>query len=304
MKDVFFQSYHAGVNGCLLEDLNAIGVTVYMPNSSWGKISFFAENNQYNFPNIRFISYEGFLKLPPLAMIIPCTQLLDDMLRLENDRGNIDEIINLTAQDDYGKYIQNSKFTLSHDLIYHRENKGIRMLYFNKPYGVPEIEKDYTKCFSEKQVKCYISDLHSYGPYKEGADLTDEFNSKYPIKQYGHSERDGMLNRLQLFNELSNSMFTLCFKASETWGQGVNESMLLGTPTIHYRKFLTSMFKDYLITEDTAIICDNVDEAIERIKTMTLNEYETMCVQARTMSELLTSNEPRRKQLAWFLSKI
>jgi hypothetical protein len=305
MNSVFFTGYHVAVNSCLLEDLNELGITVYMPDSNWGRISFFADNHQYNYPNIRYITYNEFLKLQRIAIIIPCTQLLNDMLKLEEDRGNIDAVIHLTAQDNYGQYIKDAQYLLSHDLIYHRESKAIKMLYFNRPAGVPEIEKNYTNAFNNRDINSYISDLHSYGPYKVGADLADEFARKWPnTKFYGHLERDGMLDRKVLLTLVSQSMFTLCFKSSETWGQGVNESMLLGTPTIQYKPFLTSMFSNYLITDDTAIIVNSVDEAIDRITKMSFDEYETMCVQAKTMSELLTSSEPRRKQLSWFLNKI
>lgn len=37
---------------------------------------------------------------------------------------------------------------------------------------------------------------------------------------------------------------------------------------------------------------------------MTIEQYETLCMQAQTIAEIFTSKEPRQKQLKWLLSKI
>jgi len=306
MRDIFFINYHVGVDQALLDDLEAVGCTVYMPANNWGRISFYADCLQFKNPNIKFITYEEFLALPRLAMIIPCCQLLNDMNKLEADRGGQDAVIYITAQDDYGKYIKSADYVMSHDLIFHRQNKAkYKMLYLNRPSWTPEVEKDFELAYQNKRINSYISDFHTHPPYLDGARMADEFASKYgEVKFYGHLEREGIIPRTQLFNEILSSMFTLCFKGSETWGQGVLESMLLETPVILYKPFLTSMFSEYLVNEDTAIIVDSVDDALNKVKSISLEEYETLGVQARAMAELLTSPEPRRKQLSWFLNKI
>ena len=63
------------------------------------------------------------------------------------------------------------------------------------------------------------------------------------------------------------------------------------------------MFKEYLITDDTAIIGDTVEEIIEKINNLTFEQYESMCWQAHTMSNLFCADLPRQKQLKWLLDK-
>jgi len=101
-----------------------------------------------------------------------------------------------------------------------------------------------------------------------------------------------------------NSMFTLSPKRRETWGQNVNESMLMGVPVIVFENTLNSTFTEYLLTKDNAIIAKDATDAINQINALTFEQYETLCIQARTMSELYCSAEPRINQLKWFLSKI
>jgi len=80
--------------------------------------------------------------------------------------------------------------------------------------------------------------------------------------------------------------------------------MLMGVPVIVFENTLNSTFTEYLLTKDNAIIAKDATDAINQINALTFEQYETLCIQARTMSELYCSAEPRINQLKWFLSKI
>jgi len=205
---VFFPNYHIAVNQTFVSDVIATGNEIYQPAEDWRgeHISFFASSE----PNSKHITYQEWLEMPPMAVVIPCEQHIEDMKRAVAERGNIDTIDN--------------------------------------PDGWPQ------------------------------PPLTHEL--------------------------IINSMFTLSPKRRETWGQNVNESMLMGVPVIVFENTLNSTFTEYLLTKDNAIIAKDATDAINQINALTFEQYETLCIQARTMSELYCSAEPRINQLKWFLSKI
>jgi len=193
---VFFPNYHIAVNQTFVSDVIATGNEIYQPAEDWRgeHISFFASSE----PNSKHITYQEWLEMPPMAVVIPCEQHIEDM----------------------------------------KDN----------PDGWPQ------------------------------PPLTHEL--------------------------IINSMFTLSPKRRETWGQNVNESMLMGVPVIVFENTLNSTFTEYLLTKDNAIIAKDATDAINQINALTFEQYETLCIQARTMSELYCSAEPRINQLKWFLSKI
>lgn len=311
-KFVFFSNYHISVNNTFVDDLLSCGYTVVMPDSSWGKIWFFASNEEHHSkPNVILVSYEHFLTMPSMLIVIPCTQMIDDLSNLIKERGNKDIPIYLTAQSNSVDSfpIDGSDFIVSHDLTYHRETKAdYKMLYFSRPTLVVNADKDIKACFESKKINLYTNDF-----YTDGFDLerpeAERFSNLWMEKTgnrvpfYGFGNPDGQLSMTEVQQNMKESMFTLVFKRRETWGQMVNESMLLYTPCIFLNRYINSTFTLYLITKDTSVMAGEVQTLIDQISNMNFEQYETLCMQAKTMSELYCSDAPRRDQLKWLLNK-
>jgi hypothetical protein len=252
-----------------------------------------------------------------MIVVIPCEQHLIDLKSLVAERGNVDTVVYLTAGANSAEaFPDDVDFVLSHDLYYHRKSKAkYKMLYFNRPSVFrPEIPKDLRKCFDSKQINLYINNLYK-GGFEVELPIIEEFNKlwlkEYGVKVncFGYDNPDGWCQPNgnhglpDTHDMMFNSMFTLSPKRRETWGQNVNESMLMQTPVIVFEKTLNSTFTEYLLTKDNAIIAKNVKNAFNQIKNMDFEEYETLAIQAQTMSELYCSAVPRQRQLKWLLDK-
>lgn len=339
MVDIFATNYHCGVDNCLIEDLLSLGGNVYMPDNSFkNKIWYLYSVDQHVKKGVRLISYEQFINHPRrFAIMIDCLQHYEDMLVLHSERGKRDEIVLLAAQIEAIDNIPSdlSNFVLAHDIRYYRACKAkYKMLYFNRPHLAVNEEKDFRKAYDNREVHLYQNNFRP-GIKNEEIILAEAFKAVWKditgkdIKFFGINSPDGPLTQEQMHKKMLDSMFTLSFKKIETWGQMANESMLLGTPLIMNEYFLTSTFRDYLITEDTCFLM-NVDEdiyqgekhfdeleeetkaillkhltyVVKNILGMSFEEYMNLCMQARAMSELYTSPEPRQKQLKWLFSNI
>jgi hypothetical protein len=169
--------------------------------------------------------------------------------------------------------------------------------------------------FEEKKVKLYINHFESTLKYMAGGNFAKEHKEALKLKKmwlkkygweipfYGAENSGGYLTMQQTQAHIKDSMFTLVFKGHETWGQMVNETMQIGTPGIFLKRFLVDMFTEHLINNDTAIVGETVEEVFEQIEAMTVEQYETLCVQAKAMSDIYCSDQPRITSLKWLLQK-
>jgi len=302
---VFFPNYHIAVNQTFVSDVIATGNEIYQPAEDWRgeHISFFASSE----PNSKHITYQEWLEMPPMAVVIPCEQHIEDMKRAVAERGNIDTIIYLTAgANSVDTFPFDTDFLISHDLYYHRKSKAkYKILYFNEPIiSIDRHQRNIQAGWESKQINLFINNLYK-GGFEVELPIIEDFKKQWPnLKIYGYDNPDGWPQPPLTHELIINSMFTLSPKRRETWGQNVNESMLIGVPVIVFENTLNSTFTEYLLTKDNAIIAKDATDAINQINALTFEQYETLCIQARTMSELYCSAEPRINQLKWFLSKI
>lgn len=324
---IFFSNYHVSVNNCFVDDCLAIGHEVVVPTESFAKdhISFFAPNNEhYSKPGVVAADYNNFLQMPPMVLIINCSQMYDDMMNLYRARNEVDTLVMLSSQPGMGEWVDakpdwHSDYLISHSLIWHRKSKAkYKIFYFNRPKQLesPKTKEEMLKTFKEKKIKLYINHFETATNYMTPRSFVKEFEAAkefreiwqvqtgYKIPFYGYENIDGQLSMEQTQKEIKDSIFTLAFKAHETWGQMVNESMLISTPCIFLKPFIVDMFTEYLITKDTAIIGETVTEVIKTITNMTFEEYETLSVEAQKMSQMFTEEANRRSKLAWLFGKI
>ena len=82
---VLFSNYHISVNRTLVDDLVAIGMELIMPADHWSRISFFAPNDEH-MGKARLVSFSDYMSMEPMIMLIPCTQMVQDMVALWHER--------------------------------------------------------------------------------------------------------------------------------------------------------------------------------------------------------------------------
>lgn len=317
---VFFSNYHISVNRGLVEDLNAIDMEVICPSPSFasskaGRISFFAPNEEHG-PRVKIVEWAEFLKMEPMIMLIPCTQLVEDFLNIWENRGRKDTLVLLTANSDHipaWKMVP-ADFILSHDLTYHRMRPGkYRMLYFSQPKILRPKKTgiELQRSFEEKKLKLYINNLE--GERNDG--LKPEYDAAVEMRElwlartgwrmplYGYGNTDGWPSPDKTQNHLVDSMFTFVSKRRETWGQLINESMQLGTPCLFLRPLLNSTFTQYLINDDTAILGDTVEELVDKALSLDWDQYQCLVNEAYSQSKMFCNDEVRREKLRWFFDK-
>lgn len=324
---IFFSNYHVSVNDCFVDDCLALSHEVVMPKLSFqeqGHINFFAANDEHFGKNgVIPVDYAEFLIMPAMVLIVSCSQMYDDMIKLYNDRGQKDVLVMLSSQPGMGEWVQakgnwNSEFLISHSLIWHRKSTAKhKILYFNKPKVLVQTKsaEEIKRSFEEQKIKLYINHFEtatnymsprSFNKEKQSADSFRklwEQDHNWRIPFYGAENIDGYLSMQETQAHIKDSMFTLAFKGHETWGQMINESMLIGTPCLFVREFIVDMFTEYLINEDTAVVADSVEELYEKVKSMSYEQYEVLCLEARAASEMFTERNNRLQKLHWLFSK-
>lgn len=314
---VFFTNYHISVNKGLVEDLHAIGLEVILPSRDFaaskdGRIHFFAPNDEHGKLGT-IIGIEQYLALEPHIMLIPCTQLVEDFLKLWRLRGEQDVLVLLTANSDHEPAwrMVPTEFVLSHDLMYHRKFPGYKALYFSRPTILrPKKTGDELRAsFEARKIKVYINNLeHDPGlvPELEAAremrQLWQE-RTGFRVPIFGYGNADGWPSMRDTQDHLVDSMFTFVSKRRETWGQLINESMQLGTPCLFLRPLLNSTFTEYLINDDTAILGDTIEELVDKALSLDWIQYQTLVNEAYSQSQMFCDESVRREKLRWLFDK-
>lgn len=318
---VFFSNYHISVNQPLVDDLLAVGLDVVMPSRAFaqGRISFFAPNDEHARRGAKLVGWDEYERMEPMLMLIPCMQMVDDLLKVWEQRGQRDVIILLTANSDHPHIWRKvpTDFLLSHDLTYHREFDGkYKMLYFSRP-TILRRKKDageLRRSFEERKVKLYINNLLKEKDEVEGGlkpeyeaavEMRDRWYERtgWEMPMYGYGNPDGWPSMEATQDHLVDSMFTFVSKRRETWGQLINESMQLGTPCLFLRPLLNSTFTEYLINEDTAIIGDTVEEIVDKALSLTWEQYQTLVNEAYFQSQMFCDEGNRREKLEWLVRR-
>lgn len=312
----FLSNYHISVNPTLVDDLLAAGLEVIMPISGddFG-IWFFAPNDEHwGKPGMKPVTHQEFLTMEPMAILIPCMQHIDDFYRLYRERGEVDELVFLTANSNSIDHfpLDGTKFIMSHDLYFHRlSNAPYKIWYFNQPtfHVVPKDEDALRRTYNERKIHLYVNNFYNAG-FEPELVAAEKFRELYQeatgvrVAFFGYDNPDGWPQPPRTHELMKDSMFTLCFKRRETWGQMVNESMQLGTPCIFLREFLWSTFIDYLITPDVAIVDDTIGQLIDRIVGLSYEQYETLVREAQWQSMMFCNDHIRVEKLKWLFTKV
>jgi hypothetical protein len=313
---VFFTNYHISVNRGLVADLQAIGLDVVMPSQKFAekRIDFYAPNDEHK--RARIVDWPEFQKMEPMVMLVPCTQLVHDFLKIWEARDRQDVLMLLTANSDHipAWRLVPTDFLLSHDLTYHRLWTGpFKMLYFSRPTILREKKtgEELEASYRERKIKLYINNLE--GERKAG--LKPEYDAGVEMRKlwfdrtgwqmpmYGYGNKDGWPSMNETQDHLVDSMFTFVSKRRETWGQLINESMQLGTPGMFLRPLLNSTFTQYLINDDTAILGDTVEELVDKALSMSFEHYQCLVNEAYNQSQMFCDERIRREKLAWLFDK-
>lgn len=306
---IFYQQYHISVDECFVDDCLAIGHEVVMPSNDMaaGRIDFFRSNDEHaDKSGVQIVDFDTFLTLPPMALVIPCCQLYVDMMKLYEARGKVDTLVFFAslAYTSNVYPLDGADFVIAHDVdFYDRTTAKHKIMYFNRPRVTPK-EKDLRRAFEQKQINLFINNFNQPMYEQEHAHALAFRDAWGHVPFYGYGMADGYPDMQGVHDRMHDAMFTLVFKRIETWGQMVNESMLIGTPCVFLRQFINNAFTRYLINPSTAVIGDTVDDLVAQIKALTFEQYETLCMEARAQSQMFTNAENRRAKLAWLFSKV
>jgi len=313
---VFWTNYHISVNQTLAEDLVSIGLDLVLPSEDFakGRIDFFAPNDEHSHRG-KIVGWNEYIKMEPMIMLIPCTQLVEDMLKIWEKRDRKDVIVLLTANSDHEPAwrMVPTNHVLSHDLTYHRKFTGYKALYFSRPTILREKKTgpELLKSFNEKKVKLYINNLEG----EQDAGLQPEYEAAVQMRQlwldrtgyrmpmYGYGNKDGWPKMNETQDHLVDSMYTFVSKRRETWGQLINESMQLGTPCLFLRPLLNSTFTEYLINDDTAILGDTVEELVDKALSLDWTGYQNLVNEAYFQSQMFCDERIRREKMRWLFDK-
>ena len=314
---VLFSNYHISVNRPLVDDLVAIGLDVVMPSSRFasGRIKFFAPNLEHQ-GKAKIIDFEEFSGMDPMIILIPCTQMVDDLLAIWAGRGKRDVLVLLTANSDHESAWRQvpTDFLLSHDLTYHRKFEGkFKTLYFSRPtiLRAKKTGEELRQGFDARKIKLYINNLE--GEQHDG--LKPEYDAGVEMRRlwlertgfrmpmFGYGNHDGWPSMLITQGHLVDSMFTFVSKRRETWGQLINESMQLGTPCMFLRPLLNSTFTEYLINDDTSIIGDTVEELVDKALSLNWEQYQSLVNEAYSQSQMFCDEGTRREKMRWLFDK-
>lgn len=314
---VLFSNYHISVNRTLVEDLVAIGVELIMPSQEWrdAHISFFASNDEHVRRGAQMVGYKQFMAMEPLVILIPCTQMVTDLMAVWEARGRQDVLVLLTANSDHEPAWRTvpADYILTHDLTYHRKSPGrFRILYFNRPtiLRTKKTSAELRESYDERKIKCYINNLeHDPGlipEYEAAVAMRSLWQERtgWRMPLYGYGNADGWPSMERTQDHLVDSMFTFVSKRRETWGQLINESMQLGTPCLFLRGLLNSTFTQYLINDDTAILGDTVEELVDKALSLNWDQYQTLVNEAYFQSQMFCDESNRREKLRWLFDKV
>ncbi|MCJ2047989.1 hypothetical protein MKK58_26125 [Methylobacterium sp. J-078] len=285
---ILIQNYHEPATQALVRDFKKIGFEVISPDSDWGKISYYAPNQNIG---SKLVSYEEFLILSPNYVMIACKPQESDFKKLANDvKAKI--ILNIAQQ--HHEYEPNiSDIMICPDIgLFNSYSSYVKhkLLYFPFPYLDNIVPKDLHNSYRNKIARSYIS-FPKYWPI--GTKYLEEFRGLYSgnFEMYGHETINGVLSHSDCHEKMSESFFTVHFKEAEAYGLSCLESMLLGTPVItldHLMKQTT--LGKFFLDNTTSVSASSVKEAIDKIDNMSFEDYSQMSVNCSNRVKELTAD--------------
>ncbi|MGZ0075261.1 glycosyltransferase (plasmid) [Sphingobium limneticum] len=290
-KSILIQNYHPQGTKALIRDFKNIGFRVFSPDSDWGRIGYFAENNGLGG---EIISFEDYMRTSPGFVLIGCKAQEEDLKSIANIHS--DKIVLNIAQQHHVYEDGISDVLICPDIALWRSYPGNidhRLLYFPRPIIEYVPVKDVRQSFESRTIASYIS-IPTF--WKRGLPAFETFREQWSgsgnCYMFGHEAADGMLTPADCNARMATSFFTVHFKDDEAYGLSCLESMMLGTPIVSTHEFMQEKtLGEYFLRPDNSIVTDTIEEAIAALNALTLSEYQKMSHNARATVLDLTSDE-------------
>lgn len=310
---IFFSNYHVAVNKCFVDDVLATGHEVVMPTRDFLNTNFFAPNDEhFSQAGVYYPRSYGELMSDgygPMAIVIPCMQMFPMFKKLWVDRDKKDVLIYMPVQSESLEvYDFDSDFIITHDLNYHRASPAkYKILYFSRPlmFRGARSESDCKFAYYNRDIDTFVHNLYTPRMEQELRQV-NEFQDAFgrSIRRFGCGCPNLWINQQEVQERMAVNMFTLSYKRPETWAQTVLQSMLIGTPCIFLKQFMSrATIREYLITPDNSIIGDSPRDCVDQINKLSFEQYLTMCVEACSIAEMYCNDELRINKLEWLLDK-
>lgn len=270
-RNILIQNYHPPATKALIRDFQKIGFRVLSPDSNWGRISYYADNEGLG---SELISFDEYLALPPGYVLIACKPQEEDFKTIA--RTHSDTMILNVAQQ-YHEYEPNiSEVMICPDVgLFENYSSYIKhkLLYFPRPYLEHVSVKNFEESFAIRNVYSYISFPHIW---PKGYSAFQRFQSLYSgsCEIYGHETSGGLLTHSECQTKMASSFLTAHFKDSEAYGLSCLESMMLGTPIVALRSLLQgTTLGSFFLDDRTAILGESVEELVYKINAVSFEDY-------------------------------
>ncbi|MBE7219027.1 MAG: hypothetical protein INR64_11195 [Caulobacteraceae bacterium] len=287
-RTILIQNYHTPASKALARDFKKIGFAVYSPDSDWGSISYYHDNSELGG---KLVSKKDYFSLDPGYVLITCKPHELDMRVIAHAHN--DKLILNIAEHDFTYQSGLGDIMICPDIRtfenYPAKLKH-KLLYFPRPDLSQELSKDVAAAFASRRACSYIS---FPAQWPQGTAAFQRFKALYKgeFRAHGLEAPDGPLLHAHANQLMSSSFVTVHFKDKEAYGLSCLESMMLGTPIVSLNSFMhDKTLGRFFLTPANSILTDTVDEAVERLETLSLQDYAAMSAAARERVMELTSD--------------
>lgn len=299
-KSILIHNFHYAGTTALVRDFIRLGYKVYSPLNDWGgKIKYYEFGKKSLdskfLRGVNLITYRMFLEIKPTHVMLACFEQYNDFGALAKEVGA--KIVVSVAGNDQ-PVVQEADFLICPD-VQTFEKYGFlykKMLWFHPPVITTQFsEKNIRKSYAQNKIYSYIRNYAEY--WKKGYALFEEFQKGWGyVDNFGYPGTE--LSTEEVHKRMLESKFTLYLKDKDCYGQAVLESMALGTPIIANRELIAGKtLGEKFLNNTNSILFDDVQHALNRIKTMTLDEYRQMCLNAMATVKVMTDSDLRLKKM-------
>jgi hypothetical protein len=291
LKSILIHNFHINGTQSIVNDFLALGYTVYSPIDDWeGRIKYYRNCalslDSVYLAGVRHISYEEFINIKPEYVLLGCFEQYADFSSLAFDV-SAKRIIHCAGND---QPLVDGNMVICPDLITYKKYELPKVMYLSMPVIRTDKKKDFLKSY-KGEIGSFIGNYANF--WKEGYPMAVDFKDKY-----GNCNLYEDLDWIKVQEKMVDCYFTLYFKDRDCWGNSVLEGMWLGTPVIACRRFISdTSLGNLLLSDRNSIIVDSVDEAIDRLKNLTLEQYQELCENAMADVRKVTDKEDRLNKL-------
>ncbi|GJE67287.1 hypothetical protein LNAOJCKE_4517 [Methylorubrum aminovorans] len=288
-KSILIQNYHPPATTALVRDFKKIGFEVLSPDSDWGRFNWYAPNDGIG---SALISESEYFSRPPGYVLITCKPAEESLKRVAREHGDL-MILNVAQQyqvyeDGIADVMICPDTETFKNYPHYVEHK---LLYFVQPHISDITPKDHASSYAKKSISSFVSTPHVWPIASE---VFAAFARLYPhhYVNYGLEAPGGYVDHATANRIMVENFFTAQFKDHEAYGLACLESMMLGTPIVTLKRFIEGKtLGEFFLMPDNSIIADTVEEAVEKLLSISFEDYLRLSENGKARAYEMTSDE-------------